>query len=136
MRYSLIEIFKQAQEDTYARSLIGKGYKARVLYGVKIVKNDDTDEVIIENTTSGSYYKVITPDEQKNFLENGWRYGVYVLSLSNYRLKLDSIERLIKNEINHKNSKRVIENYKTRREQILNKYYGIKRKFNSLTKSL
>lgn len=133
MRYNLIQIFEQAQQDDYAIGLDGNGYKARLVYGIKIVKDDETDEVVIENTlTSGDYYKLITPEEQEVFLEKGWRYGVYVLSLSNYRAKLDKIERLIKEEVNGKNSTKIVDNYKAQRERILTKYSEIKRKFNSL----
>ena len=105
MRYSLVDIFEQAEQDDYAIKVDGTGYKSRLVYGIKISKDDETDEVIIENTlASGNYYKLITPEEQEVFLDKGWRYGVYVLSLSNYRTKLDKIEQLIKEEVNGKNS--------------------------------
>jgi len=133
MRYNLIDIFEQAEQDDYAIKVDGKGYKSRLVYGIKISKDDETDEVVIENTlASGNYYKLITPEEQEVFLDNGWRYGVYVLSLSNYRAKLDKIEHLIKEEVNGKNSKKTVDNYRAQRERILNKYSEIKRKFNSL----
>ena len=77
MRYNLIDIFEQAEQDDYAIKVDGKGYKSRLVYGIKISKDDETDEVVIENTlASGNYYKLITPEEQEVFLDNGWRYGV------------------------------------------------------------
>lgn len=134
MRYGLDEIFEQAQQDPYAISLDGNGYKARMVYGVKIVRDDETGEIAIENTlATGDYYTLIKPEEMEIFLDKGWRYGVYVLSLSNYRTKLDRIEDLIREEVNGKNSQKTVDNYRQQRERILNKYSEIKRKLNSLT---
>ena len=71
--------------------------------------------------------------EQKEFSENGWRNGVYVISLSNYRLKLDKIEKKIKEEVNGKKPNiRYINNLKQEREEVLLKFSNINQKLNQL----
>jgi hypothetical protein len=80
----------------------------------------------------GDYYISITEDELKSFTEKGWRYGVFVLSLSNYRSKLDIIEQRIKQYINDKKSEKQIGILKSSRERILNKYSEINSKLNQL----
>lgn len=58
--------------------------------------------------------------------------GVYVLSLSNYRSKLDLIEGRIKKEMNGRASVKQIGLLKSQRERILSKYSEINFKLNKL----
>ena len=100
MKYSLKDIYAQALQDTYALALDGDGYDSRMVYGTKIIKDLLNGEIQILNTArGGDYYSHLTPEQLNNFLEKGWRYGVFVLSLSNYRSKLDIIEQRIKEYI-------------------------------------
>ena len=99
--YKLIDVWNQAKEDCFTANLDGEGYEARILYGCKISKDNDTNMVQLQNTSrGGEWYLQLDPDEIEIFLKMGWRIGIYMLSLSNYRLKLDRIERLIKMEVN------------------------------------
>ena len=133
MKYSLEDIWVQALEDTYAISLDGKGYQSRMVYGLKIVKDDETNKIeLINATRGGDYYREINAEELEIFLEKGWRYGVYVLSLSNYRLKLDLIEQKIHKEMNSRKSKKQIEILKGSRKRVMNKYSEINYKLNQL----
>jgi len=133
MKYSLEDIWVQALEDTYAISLDGKGYQSRMVYGLKIVKDDETNKIeLINATRGGDYYREINAEELEVFLEKGWRYGVYVLSLSNYRLKLDLIEQKIHKEMNSRKSKKQIEILKGSRKRVMNKYSEINYKLNQL----
>ena len=133
MKYSLEDIWVQALEDTYAISLDGKGYQSRMVYGLKIVKDDETNKIeLINATRGGDYYREINAEELEVFLEKGWRYGVYVLSLSNYRLKLDLIEQKINKEMNSRKSKKQIEILKGSRKRVMNKYSEINYKLNQL----
>lgn len=132
-RYSLEDVWNQSLEDEYAVILDGDGYKSRLVYGVKIVRDDETTEVVILNTMrGGNYYSNINPQELEVFHKKGWRNGVYVVALSNYRTKLDSIQEQIRNEVNGKNSHKTIQSYKSYRERILNRYNEIKEKLNQL----
>jgi hypothetical protein len=133
MKYSLKDIYAQALQDTYALALDGDGYDSRMVYGTKIIKDLLNGEIQILNTArGGDYYSHLTPEQLNNFLEKGWRYGVFVLSLSNYRSKLDIIEQRIKEYINDKKSEKQILQLKASRERILAKYSEINFKLNQL----
>ena len=131
--HSLESLWEESLKDTYAISLDGSGYSARMVYGVKIVKDDETKQIqIINATRGGDYYSEINKEQLKTFLEKGWRIGVYVLSLSNYRLKLDLIEKKIQKEMNGRKSKKQIEMLKGSRQRVMTKYSEINYKLNQL----
>jgi len=131
--HSLESLWEESLKDTYAISLDGSGYSARMVYGVKIVKDDETKQIqIINATRGGDYYSEINKEQLKTFLEKGWRIGVYVLSLSNYRLKLDLIEKKIQKEMNGRKSKKQIEILKGSRQRVMTKYSEINYKLNQL----
>lgn len=133
MNYSLEDLWSQALDDNYAVNLDGEGYQSRLVYGVKIILEEETREIILLNTMrGGDYYTKIYPQELEVFNEKGWRFGVYSLALSNYRLKLNSVQDRIRNEANGRNSRKTIESYKSYRERILNRYNEIKEKYNQL----
>ena len=110
MCYTLKEIFKQAKADEFSAVLDGEEFEARILSGIRIEQNINTADTIIHNTTiGGDFYKEITDDEYEVFYQKGWRYAVFVLSLSNYRRKLKMIEEKIKREVNtRKNAKHIM----------------------------
>jgi hypothetical protein len=58
------------------------------LYIVKIVKDAESGEVsIYSSELSDNWYTELQDRELNIFKNNGWRYGVYVLTLSNFSLK-------------------------------------------------
>jgi hypothetical protein len=131
--YSLEDIYKQAEKDRVAISLSGKGYESIMVYGIKIIRDNTTGQVQILNTMiGGDYYCNITKKDYETFLEKGWRYGVYVLSLSNYRTKLDLIEKKIQKELTGRKSKKQLGILKTKREQVLSKYSQLNYKLNQI----
>jgi len=112
--YTLIDVWNQAKEDCFTATLDGEGYEARILYGCKISKDNDTNMVQLQNTSrGGEWYLQLDPDEIEIFLKMGWRIGIYMLSLSNYRLKLDRIEMLIKMEVNGRKNPKQIQSLKS-----------------------
>jgi len=132
MKYSLEDIMIQALADEYSANLNGSNYDARLLYGCKIHQDHETKQIEILNTSlGGEWYSNITEPQLNIFLEKGWRIGVYELSLSNYRLKLDKIEASIKKEMNGRRNPKQIQSLKSARSNILNKYSKIKFKLNS-----
>lgn len=133
MMYKLEDIFNQSLKDTYAILLDGEGYIARMVYGAKIIKDNDSGSIKILNTMKGGdYYKKLTPSELEVFFKEGWRCGAYALSLSNYRSKLDLIEQRIKEYITNKKSSKQIGILKSIREETLKKYSKINSKLNQL----
>tara|TARA_R110000803_G_scaffold10308_6_gene31697 strand:- start:1438 stop:1842 length:405 start_codon:yes stop_codon:yes gene_type:complete len=133
MLYNLSDVFNQAVEDSYASHSVNEGYESILAYGVKIIKDDETGSIIILNTMKGgSHYKPLDVSELKVFQKNGWRYGVYVLSLSNYRTKLLLVENRVKAEVNGGGSKKRVAKLQANREKILRKYTEVNIKLNKL----
>jgi len=131
--YSLEEVFNQSNKDRYAARLNGVGYISNTLYGVKIIRDNITSDVeILHAQFSEGYYAELTEDQVKIFLDNGWRYGVFVVALSNYCLKLDSIENKIKDAISRRGSKKLVQMPKDRRDEVLKKYTEINNKLNKI----
>lgn len=133
--YTLIDVWNQAKEDCLTANLDSKGYEARILYGCKISKDNSTDMIQLQNTSrGGEWYLQLDPDEIEIFLKMGWRIGIYMLSLSNYRIKLDKIEKFIKSEMNGRKNPKQIQSLKSSRQRILERYSNIKNKLNQLNK--
>jgi len=127
--YELEDIFDQANSDNKSAKIIENGYQSVSLLDVKIIKDDYTHEVDLLNT-SKRYYQRLTDIEFNSFKEKGWRYGVYVVTLSNYRSKLDKVEKSIRDEVNGKGSEKAIKQLKERRESFLSEYNKLKNKLN------
>ena len=129
---NLNSVFEEAKLDEYSGVLDSKGAEARIVLAIKIIRDRESGDVEILNTSKGGdYYKEISKDEYELFIKKGWRYGVYVLYLSNCRLKLNSIEIRI-NEHIQENIKTTLEMLQTRRKVILNNYSKVKNKLNQI----
>lgn len=132
MKYNLREIFSQAEDDNYSVKIDGNGYKSVILYSVKIIKDDKTNEVaIIDTKNKLYYYQMVCKEDEEVFLRNGWRAGVYNLTIKKYKDKLHLIEKKIQELINERQPKKVINQLKIEREIILNKYTEINNKIKS-----
>jgi len=121
--YTLDEVFNQALADRFAGNVNGVGYEARINHGTKISKDEETGEIELFNISKGGgYYLKLMGLEIESFLEGGWRHGTYVLSLSNNRSRLDSIERSIRREVNGSNNPATLRGLQKRRVQALERY--------------
>ena len=121
--YTLDEVFDQALDDRFAGNVDGRGFQARINNGTKISKDTYTGKIELFNISKGgAYYLKLTALEIQDFLEGGWKYGTYVLSLSNNRSRLDSIERSIRREVNGSNNPATLRGLKKRRLQALERY--------------
>ena len=117
------KLWEQAENDKFAANLDGVGYQARLVYGTKISRDNNTGEVELFNVAvNGDYYQKLTEKEVNTFLAGGWRYGVYVLSLSNNRTRLDSIEKSIRREVNGEARESTLRNLRARRQNVVEKY--------------
>tara|TARA_R110000751_G_scaffold27669_5_gene72972 strand:+ start:1870 stop:2295 length:426 start_codon:yes stop_codon:yes gene_type:complete len=135
MCYTLIDIFNQAQADEFSAVLDGDDFEARILSGIRIEQEKETKKTIIHNTTrGGDFYREITSEQYEMFYEKGWTVGVYVLSLSNYRRKLEMIESNIKREVNTRKNAKHIMHLKSARERIMNSYSKVNKKLNKIIK--
>tara|TARA_R110000782_G_scaffold96183_2_gene180633 strand:- start:3784 stop:4182 length:399 start_codon:yes stop_codon:yes gene_type:complete len=127
------EVFEESLDDGFAGNLDGEGYQARIVYGAKISRDNETGEIEIFNVSrGGEMYLPISDYEKENFLDKGWRYGAYVLFLSNNRLKLDVIERSIRIEVNTTNNPAYLKSLKSKRVKVLERYNNV----NNLLKSI
>ena len=104
--YSLNDVFSQSLEDNNSACLDAKGYQARISCGIKIVKDDHTNE--------------------------SWLKGLHTLALTNFKTKLDKIENKIKLEVNNSNNLKHIQRLKESRERILIRYNKVSNKLKSL----
>jgi hypothetical protein len=130
--FSLEEIFDQAFSDKKSAKIIENGYQSVSLLDVKILKDDYTHDIDLLNT-SKRYYKRLIDSEFDAFKEKGWRYGVYVVTLSNYRSKLDRVEKSIRYEVNGSNRQKIVKQLKAKRVEFLSEYNNLKNKLNEQT---
>ena len=129
--YSLEEIWTQAIGDASAvRQRVPKG-ELIIGSGVRIQRFGDRIEMLNMNK-GGDYYKILDEDEYNIFYHCGWKRGSVNLSISNCLFKLGLIEDKIKTEVNTRKNDKHIQNLKSRREIILNKYTKLKQKLNQL----
>jgi len=131
--YSLQEIFSTAQNDRYASQMDSSLYESSMLYGIKIVKDSSTSDVQIFSSV-GDHYKEIDEESYNIFLKNGWRYGVYVLSLVNYCANIDRLGELLAYQLSlgTKTSKKSIISIIKDRDHLMEKKMDVTIKFNNL----
>ena len=135
MGYTMVDIFNQAESDDYSVKINGNGYKSVILYGIKAVRDDCSGEVtILDIKNKMLYYSKLSDDDADVFLENGWRLGVYYMTLNKYRSKLDLIERKINESIKSKKPKKTIDQLKSERLRVIDRYSEVSNKINK-TKS-
>ena len=133
MTYTSDQVFQQALEDRFASNVDGRGYEGRISYGTKITRDNITAEVEFFNTTQGgSHYVKLSPSDEHIFYSKGWKYGIYVLYLSNNRAKLESIEKSIRKEVNSTNNHATLKSLRGKRDKDLARY----NKVNLLLKSI
>lgn len=136
MYSELNDIFEQALKDYNTANLDGKDYESRLSYGIKIVRYEEDNSVVIYNTArGGDYYEELNEEEYNIFIEEGWQIGVNKMALKKYTDKLELIEKKIKEEINGRNNSRYLDFLRESRTNILNKYYYITQKLNQNVKS-
>lgn len=126
-------VFNQALNDSKSAKLIGNGYQSVSLQDVKIVKDDYTHKIEILNT-SKRYYVPVSNSSIEVFKEYGWKCGVYVVTLSNIKTKLDVLEEQIRDEVNGKNNDKTIKQLKSKREYLMTDYTQLNNKLNDSKK--
>ena len=131
MYTELHNVFEEALSYCNTANLDGIDYKARLSYGIKIVKYDEDDSIVIYNTSKGGdYYRELTEEQYDMFFKQGWKVGVLKMALERYTNKLTLIEKKIKEEINGRNNANYLNFLKETRTQTLNNYYNVTQKLN------
>lgn len=124
-----IDIFNEALADDSACDLDTPTSMARLLLGVKIVRDNETGVVKIYDTSRSSFYREVSPEEREVFSKSGWRAGVLEVFNTRYGRRLAKLWTDITNEKNNKNRARVVgamqretANLFDRKIELLNKY--------------
>jgi len=110
-------IFHEALQDRKAIKTKTSKVHSVIANGIKIQKFSDRIE-ILNMGKGGDYFKECSPQEYQFFYEDGWLIGCY-------RVK-------IKTEVNTRKNDKHIQNLKSRRESILQKYTINKNKLNQI----
>ena len=132
MSYKLEDIFHQAMNDYATVDVSGSGYQACIYLGVKIVKDNETGEIIIyDPIKSVNYYIEIEKHLYDLFHKMGWKKAVIQITLDKYKEKLERIKTSVANEMNGTQSQKRLKFFKETREMILNKYYKLTQKLNN-----
>tara|TARA_Y100000004_G_scaffold197327_1_gene271147 strand:+ start:3512 stop:3946 length:435 start_codon:yes stop_codon:yes gene_type:complete len=131
MQYNLKDIVLQAVEDPKTiKNVLPKGMSV-IGRGCKIQQFDDKTE-ILNLGKGGDYFKECTSHEYDMFFEHGWLIGSKLVQINNTLHKLNIIEDRIKTEMNTRKNDKHIQNLKSRRESLLNKYTNYKQELNSI----
>jgi hypothetical protein len=129
----LKNVFEQASKDFNSTEANGDGYKGYLSYGIKIVSDEKTNEIYIYNTAiNGDFYDEVTPEQYELFLDRGWKCGVYTISLSNYRRKLDVIQSKMRDIVNNSRSEKQMQKLREQRDMIMDRYNQLAVKLNQL----
>ncbi len=131
MQYNIKDIVLQAVADQKTiKNVLPKGMSV-IGRGCKIQQFDDKTE-ILNLGKGGDYFKECTPNEYDMFFEHGWLIGSKLVQINNTLHKLNIIEDRIKTEMNTRKNDKHIQNLKSRRETLLNKYTNYKQELNSI----
>lgn len=129
----LKDVFEQASRDFNSTEANGDRYKGYISYGIKIVSDDRTKQIYIYNTAAnGDFYDELTEEQYEIFLNKGWKCGVYTISLSNYRRKLDVIQSKMRDIVNNSRSEKQMQKLREQRDMIMDRYNQLAVKLNQL----
>jgi hypothetical protein len=125
--HSLEDILQQADEDYYTNKIDGHHLISYASHGYKISKDVKTQEIVILSTTrGGDFYDEANELEYKEFFNSGWKIGLYVLYLSNCRLKLSSLDVRINKALVENQSVKVVRRLKFTREKTIKNFNQVK----------
>lgn len=135
--YSVLhDVFEQALKDYASTNLDGDTYEARMYYGIKIVRENESNHITIYDTArGGDYYKELEEEEYNLFFDFGWKTAVRKLMLVRYKDRLKAVEEKIKHEINGRNNAKYLVHLKEIRANTMNKYYNVTQKLSKNVKS-
>lgn len=86
-----LELYREAMLDTTAAQISGVGYSGKIKYGIRIVKEHNTDYVYICSTNMADDYVPLNPSELFILLKYGWFIGSIQLAIELYERRLIDI---------------------------------------------
>lgn len=129
MKYTLEDIFKQAETTDESTRMESRAETSHILHGIKLVLDKKTRSYKILNTTKGGdHYKELDSLEYMVFGNVGWLMGVYTMAKLNYKRKLDVIENRIRTETNARKNDKHMKSLKESRNRYMKKYAAVSKK--------
>ena len=93
------KLFDEADLDIRSIPLDGIGYQGRLVKGVKIVMDIETQEIKIYNTSlGGDFYQEINKKQYKIFEVECWKSGVRSVQIANLKRTIRDKIRLMNQE--------------------------------------
>lgn len=132
MMYTLEDIWEQSVNDPCSVNLDADGYESRAMNGIKIIKDSKTNVITMLSSYSGGNFYSSLGDDVKYFESGGWRYGIYVVSLSNLRSKLGLVMDSYKEALHSNVRQKQINLYKSQIDNISKKIAEFEKKLNQL----
>ena len=132
--HSLTDLYNEASDDLGTIQTIDYHKESFIKLGVMLNKYPNKIE-LINTTKGGDYFKEFTDEELIVLTKNGWRRGVILLSMMNYKRKLLMIENRIQDEMNTRKNDKYIKSLKISREKTLKKYSAKQKLLNKLDKN-
>lgn len=130
MKYSLQELWEQADQDSLSVPLDTQLCYARLMFGCKIVKDRFKGTIELFNTArGGDYYVKLKEDEVDVFKTYGLQQGVYWLMMTNILRRIEGINNKIRTEVNNKNNFRRVQTLKSGRERLIKNFIHNNKKF-------
>lgn len=124
------EVWQDIKNSVLSIPLDTSFEQGRLLYGCKVTKCNSSGRIDFYNAArGGEWYIKLNESEIDVFRRHGFRQGVYSLMMSNVILKLDSIQRSIRNEVNGKNNTRRIQTLKNHRQRLIKNFNLQTKKF-------
>lgn len=94
-----IELFNEAMNDSSSSSVVGSGYRGKIKYGIRIVKENTTDYVYVCSTNKSDDYTPLLPSEMFILLKYGWYIGTIQLAIELYEQRIIHINNRILREM-------------------------------------
>lgn len=119
------ELLRQAREYRRATKLETDTQESYIYKGIKIIRDKETEEIVVVNGKVSDFYKEISDEEYQVMFDKGFRYGVYSICLDHYNKTLSMLKTKISNEVNGRNNQKHYNALKEYRSFIMGKYTDI-----------
>jgi hypothetical protein len=129
MSYTLDEIFNQAKNTYLARDVSNGDEEAYIYRGVRVSRV--SNKVYICDTSKSDYYihSVLDEDIIETMRTDGFEHGVYVYLYNKYSKSVSQLSGEQRIEVNTSNNSKTIKSLRNRRNDLLNRYFNLKKHY-------
>jgi|TARA_R110000744_G_scaffold304123_1_gene412719 phosphoenolpyruvate carboxylase len=125
----LIKLFEEAKNHDQSKCIKKIPSEQYMFKGIMIEKDNDSIKIY---TSFKSFYHELNQDQYYYFL-NGWKVGIYQMTLKKYQINLERLELKVRDAMNGSKSMKVLEGHKTHRNMLNKKHENVSKKLNNLT---